>query len=188
MITPYKNFRKTRKNEEINASSMADIAFLLLIFFLVTTTIASEKGLLMILPPKLDDPHIAEIPERNLFKILINENDQLLIEENEANIKEINTLTKGFVNNNGLSGQLSDSPQKAIVSIKCSRGTSYDAYLAVLDEVKRAYHELRADYLHITPEKYQQLDHKKTAENAMIEDAKKAFPMNISEAEMKVPK
>ena len=66
--------RKKRSNPEINSSSMADIAFLLLIFFLVTTTIANDKGLSMLLPPKPDEENKPEINihERNIFKVLIN--------------------------------------------------------------------------------------------------------------------
>jgi biopolymer transport protein ExbD len=80
-------------SQEVNAGSMADIAFLLLIFFLVTTTIASDKGILNILPPKQDPnqpPPEVELNERNIFNILINANDQLLIEG------EFRTTTEGL--------------------------------------------------------------------------------------------
>jgi biopolymer transport protein ExbD len=75
--------KKNRPSQEVNAGSMADIAFLLLIFFLVTTTIASDKGILNILPPKQDPnvpPPDIKVNERNIFTILINANDQLLVE------------------------------------------------------------------------------------------------------------
>ena len=73
--------RSKRGKTDINSSSMADIAFLLLIFFLVTTTIANDRGLSMQLPPKPDqNQDIIKIPERNNFKILINSADRLLVE------------------------------------------------------------------------------------------------------------
>ncbi|MEM9300060.1 MAG: biopolymer transporter ExbD, partial [Bacteroidota bacterium] len=73
---------KGRDNPEINSSSMADIAFLLLIFFLVTTTIANDRGLSLQLPPNPEDIENIDIkiPERNLFKIQINSADRLLVE------------------------------------------------------------------------------------------------------------
>ena len=73
---------RDRGGPEINSSSMADIAFLLLIFFLVTTTIANDKGISLLLPPKPDDMEEIDIKiqERNIFKVLINSADQLLVE------------------------------------------------------------------------------------------------------------
>ena len=75
-----------RKSPEISSGSMADIAFLLLVFFLVTTTIANDKGILIILPPpdsEMEDIDV-DIPQKNLFTILANSNDQLLIEGGEG--------------------------------------------------------------------------------------------------------
>ena len=73
----------SRGSQEVNAGSMADIAFLLLIFFLVTTTIASDKGILNILPPKQDPnvpPPDIKKNERNIYNVLINANNDLLVE------------------------------------------------------------------------------------------------------------
>ena len=70
-----------RATPEVNAGSMADIAFLLLIFFLVTTTIEKDKGIARQLPPNEEvlDPPI--IKQKNLFVVNVNKNDQLLVEE-----------------------------------------------------------------------------------------------------------
>jgi len=90
-----------RKLPEVSSGSMADIAFLLLIFFLVTTTIANDKGILIILPPPDSEVEQLDvkIPQRNLFKILANSKDQLLVEDGEGeygrkNYKEDFSLLK----------------------------------------------------------------------------------------------
>ena len=137
-----------RPSTEINASSMADIAFLLLIFFLVTTTINVDKGILHKLPPK--DPNQEEIElkfkPRNVMNILVNSLDQLLVGGELMDISRLRQETKEFVNNYGKNPDLSVSPQKAIVSLKNDRGTSYDIYLQVQNELKGAYRELRDAY------------------------------------------
>ena len=85
---------KDRGTPEVSSGSMADIAFLLLIFFLVTTTIANDKGILMQLPPPDPEEEIEiKLQERNIFKILANSNDQLLV-ENEPFTKPISELKK----------------------------------------------------------------------------------------------
>jgi biopolymer transport protein ExbD len=67
---------------EINASSMADIAFLLLIFFPVTTTIGADKGVQMLLPPKKTLDNLpSDVHDRNLFKVIINSKNELLVED-----------------------------------------------------------------------------------------------------------
>ena len=94
--------KKKRANPEINSSSMADIAFLLLIFFLVTTTIANDRGILMQLPPKPDDMEDIEIKlkEHNLFKVYINSADRLLVEgEPLSDIYLIRDMVKEHVLN-----------------------------------------------------------------------------------------
>jgi len=168
---------------EVNAGSMADIAFLLLIFFLVTTTISAEKGITMMLPPHQEDPPEFDVNERNILKILVNSQDQLMIENELASHSVIKEKVKEFVSNNKLNPNLSDSPEKAIVSIKTDRGTNYEAYINILDDVKRAYHELRANHLGISLDAYLALKPKNADEKALIDQAKQAFPMQISDAE-----
>ncbi len=181
--------KKARKgSDEVNASSMADIAFLLLIFFLVTTTIATDKGLTMRLPPFIEDAPPVNIKERNVFNILVNSQNRLLVEEESTNIAQLNAQIKEFIANPAKKEGLSENPQKAIISIKTDRGTTYEVYVAVLDEVKRAYNELRASHLGISVEQY--LAYSSAAPETLsreqankLEDAKVAFPMQISEAE-----
>jgi biopolymer transport protein ExbD len=177
-----------KSSEEVNTSSMADIAFLLLIFFLVTTTIATDKGLTMRLPPFIEDAPSVPIKERNIFNILINSQNQLLVEEEGIDIAQLNAQIKEFIANPSQKEHFSENPQKAIVSIKTDRGTTYEVYVAVLDEVKRAYNELRASYLGIPVEQYlaflsaepTTLDSEQVSK---LENAKRVFPMQISEAE-----
>jgi len=89
-----------REVGEINAGSMADIAFLLLIFFLVTTTMDKDTGILRLLPPPVDD--LVEPPvvnKRNVFEVLANANNQLLVEERLADISELKDMAKEFMTN-----------------------------------------------------------------------------------------
>ena len=173
---------KKRIDTEINAGSMADIAFLLLIFFLVTTTISSDKGIIMKLPPdqKKDIPFV-KIPERNLFKIMINSKDELLIENELAeNLEGIRRQIKTFILNPKKDKDLAISPQKAIVSIKTNRGTSYDKYISALDEVQAAYYEIYAERVGITSEAFRKLNRKDPAQRKIYEKGRKDMPMNIS--------
>jgi len=127
---------------EINAGSMADIAFLLLIFFLITTTMANDQGILNLLPPKIVEGHITK-KERNVLKILINKDNQLLVEDELMDIKELTDFTVKFITNNGVDKNLSESPQVAIVSLKNDRGTTYETYIQVQDELRVAYRRVR---------------------------------------------
>lgn len=138
--------KKSRELPEINAGSMADIAFLLLIFFLVTTTMNTDKGLPVLLPPPVKEKVTTVQLERNVLKILINQQDKLLVEGEWAEIEDLTQITKDFILNNGKDANSSESPQKAIVSLKNDRRTSYDIYVKVQNEVKRAYNEIYDNY------------------------------------------
>ena len=97
--------RKNRPTAEIPNGSMADIAFLLLIFFLVTTTIANDKGIAMLLPPKPDPnqppPEVTK-NDRNIFKILANSQDKLLVEDEPlTDVFELREMVKSFILNFG---------------------------------------------------------------------------------------
>jgi len=176
--------KKARKPPEINASSMADIAFLLLIFFLVTTTIASDKGLAVQLPPKQDKPQDVEVKQRNVYNILLNSKDQMLLEGEYGDIKQLKDKIKEHIKNNGVNPNLSETPKDAIVSIKADRGTNYGIYIIVLDEVKKAYSELRAEILGITVDQYLEVQLKKTPEHKeMMDKAQEAYPYQVSDAE-----
>ena len=137
---------KDRMDNEINAGSMADIAFLLLIFFLVTTTMAEDKGILVKLPPWSDEkPDIMRLKERNVFSVLVNASNQLLVRGEPTEIGDLKDRTKEFIANPQRRSDLSENPKKAIISLKNDRGTSYQTYLAVYNELQAAYAELRHD-------------------------------------------
>ena len=142
---------------EVNAGSMADIAFLLLIFFLVTTTIETDAGLDRMLPPIEPPEDDVVIKQKNIFTVNVNRNGQLLVEEELMDIKNLRAAAVAFLDNGGLKpgeegycnyckGERdpgsSDNPGKAIISLKNDRGTKYKTYLEVYNELKAAYREL----------------------------------------------
>ena len=90
-----------RSSPEVNAGSMADIAFLLLIFFLVTTTIETDSGINRKLPPmeEIIDPPI--IKERNIFTVVVNKNNQILVEEKLMNLRNLRSEAVAFLDNGG---------------------------------------------------------------------------------------
>jgi biopolymer transport protein ExbD len=174
-----------RKNVEINSSSMADIAFLLLIFFLMTTTISVDKGLALMLPPerKHHEP-VARIKERNLFKILVNSQNRILVENEPVNsIDGLRNQVREFVLNPTGDENLAVTPEDAVVSIKTDRGTKYAIYIAILDEVQAAYYEIYAGRAGLTSEEFRQLDKQNPEQRRIYENARKGIPMNISFAE-----
>lgn len=147
-----------RSTPEVNAGSMADIAFLLLIFFLVTTTIEKDKGIARQLPPIEDviDPPI--IKQKNLFIVNVNRNDQLLVEEKLMDVKNLRQAAIDFIDNGGApsgspehcsfcqgkrSSSSSDNPDKAVISVQNDRLTSYRMYIIVQNELVAAYNYLR---------------------------------------------
>lgn len=134
---------RNRLNNEINASSMADIAFLLLIFFLVTTQILEDKGILVKLPPwSEEDPETLKLLPRNVFSVLVNSENKLLVRGEPAEVKDLRQRAKEFILNPTQREDLSQSPTKAIISLKNDRGTNYRTYLEVYNELKGAYDEL----------------------------------------------
>lgn len=137
------NKKRNRESGEIDGSSLADIAFLLLIFFLVVTTIDVDTGIGLVLPPIPDDIEPPPVRERNLMNILVNAQGMVLIDDEPAAIPTVRDRVKEFVDNNGVNPNLSDSPDDAIVSIKTDRRTPYNIYIDMLDEVMGAYEELR---------------------------------------------
>lgn len=139
-----KKSTRDRISNEINAGSMADIAFLLLIFFLVTTTIDEDEGILVRLPPwSEEEPDIQRLKERNVFSVLVNASNQLLVRGEPTNVFDLRNRAKEFILNPQRREDLSESPGRAIVSLKNDRGTSYETYLSVYNELQAAYNELR---------------------------------------------
>lgn len=136
--------KRKREDPEVGGSSMADIAFLLLIFFLLVTTIDVDTGIGMVLPPKPEENvEPPPIKERNMLKILVNAEGLVLMDGTPTAIPEVKQKVKDFVTNNGQDPNLSVSPDKAIVSLKTDRQTPYRVYIDMLDEVMGAYDEIR---------------------------------------------
>ncbi|MCB0583986.1 MAG: biopolymer transporter ExbD [Phaeodactylibacter sp.] len=138
-----KTSARDRMSNEINAGSMADIAFLLLIFFLVTTTIVEDKGITVKLPPwSEEEPDITRLKTRNVFSVLVNAQDQLLVRGEIMPVSKLREDAKLFIANPYNRPDMAEKPTKAIISLKNDRGTSYKAYLEVYNELKAAYNEL----------------------------------------------
>jgi len=138
---------------EVNAGSMADIAFLLLIFFLVTTTIETDAGLDRMLPPMEPPDTDVIIRQKNIFTVNINKNGQLLAEEELTNLTDLRRKAMEFLDNGGdgsctyckgkRDDASSDNPTKAIISLKNDRETKYGTYITVQNELVGAYNDLR---------------------------------------------
>ncbi|MBT8265400.1 MAG: biopolymer transporter ExbD [Bacteroidia bacterium] len=142
-----------RAAPEVNAGSMADIAFLLLIFFLVTTTIEKDSGINRKLPPMEESEEDVIIKQKNIFTVLLNGKDQLLVEDELMEVKNLRAAAVEFLDNGGdgtcdyckgkRNPSSSDNPDKAIISLKNERETSYAAYISVQNELVAAYNVLR---------------------------------------------
>lgn len=142
-----------RAAPEVNAGSMADIAFLLLIFFLVTTTIETDSGLNRKLPPIEDNVEPPIIKQKNIFTVLLNGKDQLLVEDELMELKDLRKAATEFLDNGGdgtcdycngdKNPESSDNPDKAVISLKNERETKYKTYIAVQNELVAAYNDLR---------------------------------------------
>lgn len=181
-----------RQSPQVNAGSMADIAFLLLIFFLVTAVIPNDKGLNRKLPPPcpVGEDCGGEIKQRNTLEVKVNSNDELWVENKIVTIEDLKDLTKAFLDNNGdlscdycdglKDKNASENPQKAVISLTNDKMTSYNFYIKVQDEITKAYYELRSSYA--------QNVLKKPADELTKEEldmVKEAYPFILSEAELK---
>jgi len=172
--------RKNRGSNEINASSMADIAFLLLIFFLVTTTIAQDKGIQVLLPPWSEvEPDPTKLNKRNVFSVLVNKDNQLLVRGELANVDELRERAKEFILNPYKREDLAEAPTKAIISLKNDRGTKYDTYVEVYNELKAAYEELWDE---LAQRKFGR-DYEDEMPTAMKKAVRSEIPFVLSEAE-----
>ena len=196
---------------EINAGSMADIAFLLLIFFLVTTTMDVDTGISRKLPEKQDEdikPPI--LKEKNVFVVTVNRNNEILVEGDKfMTVDKIREEAVKFIDNGGGLGNSiddaepaecdwcegskdplsSDHPNKAVISLESDRGTSYGTYIAVQNELVGAYTVVRnrlSEKLYGVS--YTQLlkDNKNNPSESLkkkIDNIKGKYPQIISEAE-----
>ena len=117
--------KKRDRDAVIPSSSLADIAFLLLIFFLVTTTIDTDKGIDMVLPP---EGEMKEINRKNIISLVINADGLVLLDKNPVEINEIRNVIEERQSRN----------PNLIISVKTVRDTKYDVYIRVLDQLKKA--------------------------------------------------
>ena len=196
---------------EVNAGSMADIAFLLLIFFLVTTVIPTDAGLDRKLPRKdKNHPEPPPVHQRNILEVVVGLDNQILVEEDVIAVTELRKIAREFLDNGGaghgeeavycvycrgLKDKLSsDNPQKAIISLKSNRGATYGSYITVQNELAGAYNDLR----NRESQRLYQMDFSALEEGyadpetpkeereklkLKIKNIQGLFPMNLSEAE-----
>jgi len=182
-----------RAAPEINAGSMADIAFLLLIFFLVTTTMDVDTGITRKLPPPVENPdEDVDVKERNVLKILVNNQDMLMVDGRRSDVRQLKDKAKDFM---ALHPDNPDYPEvapklieelgrevpmsKGVISLKNDRGTSYEMYILVQNELARAFNEMKDEKsVELFGVKYPQLvdENKIDIINALV-------PVRISEAE-----
>jgi len=181
-----------RQTSEVNAGSMADIAFLLLIFFLVSTTMDADQGLGTLLPPyqELPDKETPPKNDRNVLEVLVNANNQIMVEKQEMEINHLTEATKEFIlnpeNNPNLSSKEVKNIEffgitevsKGIISLQTANYTEYHVYLMVQNEIVRAFNEMRDNLARKQFGKdYRNLN------KAEKEAIREAVPKLISEAE-----
>ncbi len=184
-----------RMTPEINAGSMADIAFLLLIFFLVTTTMDVDTGIRRLLPPPID-PNAPEPPpvrERNVFVVLVDRNDRLLVEGELGDIRELRSQTKEWLQNPFNDPNLpvierreidnlgEVDVSRGVISLQNDRGTSYEMYISVQNELAAAINDIRDE---VSRDKFGVRFDQLTDED-LVRAVREAVPMAISEAEPK---
>ncbi len=195
-----------RSAPEINAGSMADIAFLLLIFFLVTTTMDVDTGLTRRLPPMPEEeiePDDVKVKQRNIFQVLVNMNNDLLVEGEPMLVTELREKAKEFIigdpnfqDEDFPEGKMTEIPglgnvkvSKQIVSLQNDRGTAYEMYIKVQNELVGAYNEVREEFaMQRFGKTMKQLeDEAEKSEKAkqQLKAVKKFYPQRISEAEPK---
>lgn len=185
-----------RKIKEINSSSMADISFLLLIFFLVTTSMNVSTGLQRRLPPPLppdQKPEDIDIKKRNIFVVKVNSLNQLLVQGQEINVRDLREKAKEFIKNEANDPNL---PEKVtvdipnlgnveitkdhVISLQNDVDTQYQAYIEVQNELVGAYNELRNEFAQERfGKKYDDLDPE------LQKAVQDVYPQKISEAEPK---
>ncbi len=184
-----------RMSPEINAGSMADIAFLLLIFFLVTTTMDVDTGINRMLPPPID-PNAPEPPpvrERNVFVVLVDAQDRLLVEGEPGRIDRLREQAKHFLLNpdNDPSLPVKETVDidhigpfevsRGVISLQNDRGTSYEMYIAVQNELAAAVREIRDD----VSREFFGVRFTELRDEELVNSVRRAVPMAISEAEPK---
>lgn len=198
-----------RKNSpEINAGSMADIAFLLLIFFLVTTTMDVESGILRKIPEKNEENSKLDIKEKNILQVSLNFKNEVFVDNNLVNIDDLKQIGIDFIDNGaGLDAEnnacdwcngkrlssSSDHPKKAIISIQSDRNTNYETYILVLDAFNSSYTHLRNKLsVKLYGKSYETLldefaksNHSNKNLEQKIKIVREKYPLLLSDAEIK---
>lgn len=200
-----------RDTPEINAGSMADIAFLLLIFFLVTTTMDVDTGITRLLPPIPEEEQdvTVDVKERNVLVVLINRDDQLMVDGELMDLQTLKIKTTEFFSNPtnsetlpemeeidvdfppGISSRFPDGHgtffvSKGVVSLQNDRSTTYGRYLQVQDALVSAVNELRRQFCReYFGREYDDLNPLNFVDDEIIKGIRKVYKMNISEAEPK---
>ena len=183
--------RYSDKIPVVNAGSMADIAFLLLIFFLVSTTIPNDKGIIRKLPAPCPTKDCdIELNERNVFRITLNESGELLNNNELVAFKDLKANFKKFIDNNGDSScdycqgeqvkGLSDNPQEATIVLTAHRNVPYQDYIMLQDELTKAYEDLRKLYVRDVLK-----SNMASLSNIELKKAQLAYPLRITEATIK---
>ncbi len=185
-----------RKVPQVNASSSADIAFMLLLFFLMTSSMDTDKGLPRRLPPPVPKDQKNEdvdIKKRNLLVVLINSQNQILCGDEFIDIKQLKDKVKEFVENPTNNEHMPEKVEvdvpffgkrmvtkNHVISLQNDRGTEYQAYIDVQNEIAAAYNELRND---ISRQKFGKVfaDLDEEQQKAV----QQIYPQKISEAEPK---
>jgi len=194
-----------RNYPNVNAGSMADIAFLLLIFFLVTTTIQTDEGLSRKLPQKDQPKPRTEIKEKNLLSIFINAQGELLVDDKLFKLENLKEAAVAFIDNGSGTQQhacdycqgqrdpeSSEHPSKAVISITTDRQTPYKDYIAVQNELVGAYNTLRdREGLRLYGETYTRMTNEFNTEKSQsrkvllkkrLETIRDLYPQHISDA------
>jgi biopolymer transport protein ExbD len=194
-----------RQVKEINASSMADIAFLLLIFFLVATTMNVDTGITRMLPPIPPDEQLSEdlqVKKRDLLPVYINPQDQIMVAGSQMDITQLTETVKRWVLNQSddenmpskknvdiamPDGSTWTYPQsQGVISLNSATGTTYNMYVMVQNELTRAFNEIRNEVaMSKFGKPFSELDDAQRETIAHPQGSKGAVPMNISESEPK---
>lgn len=180
-----------RETPEINAGSMADIAFLLLSFFLLTTTMDQNKGMARRLPPMTEDKQVdQDVNKRNVLLVHVSKSDALMVNTKIMDVSMLKAEVRDFITNP------TDDPSKsakkvkevkylgnmavsqAVISLNTDRGTSYRMYMSVQNEIMKAYAELRNEF---ATERFGKLY--SDLDEDQQEAVRDVYPLNISEAE-----
>jgi biopolymer transport protein ExbD len=183
-----------KKTPELNTASMADISFLLLTFFLLTSSINTDLGINRLLPPPPDgEPDKVDINKRNIFVVLINTYDQLLVRGRPGDLRTLRKEAKNFISNPYNDPTLSAKKNRnivllgeypvseGIISLQNDRGTSYGMYIKVQNELTAAFNELRDE---LSMEKFGS-KFEDLKDQDQVDAIRKAIPVKLSEAEPK---